>query len=87
MRIAVLIAAAATVLTLSACNRTDEAAIEGSTEAAEASGGDADTAALSADQAAAAAAAAADAPGVPTSETAGQAVAGTVRELDPPPAH
>ncbi len=49
MRISVLIAAAAAALTLSACNRTDEAATDAatdaSTEAAEASGVATDTAA------------------------------------------
>ena len=45
MRTAVLIAATAAALTLSACNRTDEAATDASTEAAEASGAAVDTAA------------------------------------------
>ncbi len=45
MRTAVLIAATAAALTLSACNRPDEAATDTSTEAAEASGAAVDTAA------------------------------------------
>lgn len=45
MRTAVLIAATAAALTLSACNRPDEAATDASTEAAEASGAAVDTAA------------------------------------------
>ena len=46
MRTAVLIAAAAAALTLTACNRTDDAAAtDASTEAAEASGAAMDTAA------------------------------------------
>ncbi len=46
MRTALLIAAAAAAVTLSACNRTDEAATDASTEAAEASGAATDTAAM-----------------------------------------
>ena len=45
MRTAVLIAAAAAALTLSACNRPDEAATDGSTEAADAAGAATDAAA------------------------------------------
>jgi hypothetical protein len=45
MRTAVLIAATAAALTLTACNRPDEAATDASTEAAEASGAAVDTAA------------------------------------------
>lgn len=56
MRTAVLIAAAAAALSLSACNRTDDAATDGSTEAADATaaadaaGASADTAATSAER-------------------------------------
>lgn len=90
MRIAALIVATAVALTLTACNRTDEAATaDATTEAAEASGAAADTT-VTAEQAAAEAAAAANAPsGPPPGQTVDPDSAPTPPEAVVPvaPAH
>ena len=84
MRTAVLIAAAAAALTLTACNRTDDAAgadasTEAATEAAEASGAAMDTAATTGAGGTGGANAAGGA-GSASGETMGPATGGTVND-------
>jgi len=71
MRTATLIIFAAVAVTLSACNKPAEETTEAPTEAAEASGGVTDTAAMTAEGAAAEAAAAANAGGSTSAAGAG----------------
>ena len=85
MRTAVLIAAAAAALTLTACNRTDDAAAtdastEASTEAAEASGAAMDTAATTGAGGTGGGANAAGGAGSASGETMDPATGGTVND-------
>ena len=83
MRTAVLIAAAAAALTLSACNRTDDAATEASTEAAdatEASGAAVDTAATTGGTSGGANASGGASAGATSGETMDPAAGGTVTD-------
>lgn len=81
MRTAVLIAAAAAALTLSACNKADTAATDGSTDAMDASGAAADTAAMASDGAGGSGGSyAAGGSGSTTGETMAPASGGTVSD-------
>ncbi len=82
MRTAVLIAATAAALTLTACNSPDEAATDASTEAAEASGAAVDTAATTTDASGRANAASASGAtsGGTSGETMDPATGGTVTD-------